>query len=147
MRYTKTVLVHFIGPITIGALIYLIYRPQHLKVFHWINSLGWYDHVVNTRELINTINFMPKWVIASLPGGLWVYSFMFFISYIWGTQKRVEKTVFVLIVVVLSLGSELGQYLGFVPGAFCLTDMGIYTIAVLFGYYQGQLNSQGGMVV
>ncbi len=146
MRYFKIILTHFICPISIGSLIYLLFRPKHILVFHWAESLGLYSVILNARNLIDFNYYIPEWIIFSLPNGLWAYSFMFFISFIWRDSKSLGKTFFIVLVVILSLGSELGQLFDLVPGTFCLTDVAAYTAGLLLGYNYGSKYPKGGIV-
>ncbi len=142
----KLLFIHFILPISVGTLIYLLFRPVNLTVFHWSEKVGLYSYVLKARDLFNIGGYMPEWFVYSLPNGLWAYSFMFFIYIIWGDAKSSGKTIFILLVVVLSVGSELGQLLNIVPGAFCLTDVFLYAFGLFAGYYIGKLNYKGDVL-
>jgi len=143
----KIIAFHFILPISIGTMIYLLFRPLHLTVFHWAETLGLYNVILNARDLIDFYNYMPEWVIYSLPNGLWSYSFMFFISFIWGDVKSLGKIFFIFIVIALSVGSELGQLFNLVPGAFCLSDVFTYSVGLLLGYCYGSKYPKGGIIL
>ncbi len=142
-KYHKLLLINFILPISFGTLIYLLFRPLHLTVFHWAQTIGMYSTVIKARALFDIGYLMPEWVIYSLPNGLWAYSFMFFMSFIWGDAKSLSKTFFIVLVVVLTVGSEVGQLLGLVPGSFCLADMLFYTFGLFAGYLLSKLHSRG----
>ena len=139
----KLLFIHFIFPISVGTMIYLLFRPVHLNVFHWAETLGLYNVILNARNLIGFNHYMPEWFIYSFPNGLWAYSFMFFMSFIWGDVKSLGKTYFIVLVVALSVGSELGQLLSIVPGTFCLTDVFFYTFGLFVGYFLSKLYSKG----
>jgi hypothetical protein len=64
-------------------------------------------------------------VIYSLPNGLWVYSFVYSISLIWIHEKHIIKYFWITLVLILAIGSEIGQGIGFVPGTFDYIDLGI----------------------
>jgi hypothetical protein len=142
----KLLCLHFILPVAIGTLIYLLFRPVNLTVFHWAERAGLYSFILKARDLFNIGGYMPERFVYSLPNGLWAYSFMFFISLIWGNTKSFGKTFFVSLVVALSVGSELGQLLNVVPGTFCLYDVFFYTTGLSAGYYLGKLNYKGVML-
>ncbi len=137
MRHFKMIFLHFGLPISGGALIYILFRPMQIIVFQLLDLLGFESQIVKARALVDISKHLPDWVVYSLPGGFWAYSFMFFISFIWGDKKRLGKNVFTLLVVVLALGSELGQLFGVVPGTFCLADIATYAIGLLLGYIYG----------
>ncbi len=135
-QHFKVIIVNFVVPITVGAFIYLLFREKHLLVFHWLNALGLYPAILNARQHIIS-DRLPAWVIYSLPNGLWSYSFMFFISYIWRATKATERNYFVFMVLAISLGSEVGQLLGIIPGTFCFEDFVVYILGLLLGFYLG----------
>ena len=142
----KLLFIHFILPISIGTLIYLLFRPTYLNVFYWAQALSFYSFVLKARALLDIGYYLPEWFIYSLPNGLWAYSFMFFMSFIWGDVKSLGKTFFVVLVVALSVGSELGQLLSIVPGTFCLTDVFLYTFGLFAGYFLSNLYFKGDVL-
>ena len=143
-KHYNLILKNFILPISIGTFIYLLFRPLHITVFHWANTLGIYCTIIEARTFYDIGHLIPEWAIYSLPNGLWAYSFMFFISFIWGEIKSSSKAFFIALVVLLSLGSEIGQLFSLVPGSFCLTDIFLYSLGLLIGYYSGQYYFKGG---
>ena len=138
--------IYFILPISSGTLIYLLFRPVNLTVFHWAETVGLYSFILKARDLFNIGGYMPEWFVYSLPNGLWAYSFMFFMSIIWGDAKSLSKAFFIVLVVALTVGSELGQLLSLVPGTFCLTDMFFYAFGLFAGYYLSKLHSKGDVL-
>jgi hypothetical protein len=139
ITYLKALLIFFLTPITVGAAIYLLFRPTNLTVFHWADKVGLYGYVMIVRTHLDIAQYLPSWAIYSLPNGLWAFSFMVLISIIWGNAKSTEKTTFITLVIILSVGSEIGQLNSLIPGTFCLVDVTFNTIGVLSGYYIGQL--------
>jgi hypothetical protein len=133
-------------PVATGTLIYLLFRPVNLTVFHWAETVGLYSFILKARHFFIIGNYMPEWIRFSLPNGLWAYSFMFFISFIWGGTKSYGKIFFVSLVVALSVGSELGQLLNLIPGTFCLNDVFFYTLGLFAGYYLGRLYYKGDVL-
>ncbi len=125
-------LFHFILPIAIGTLIYLVYRPLHLNIFTWVGYVGLYDAVLLLRQMQSFV--VSEWVIFSLPNGLWAYSFIFMLMVVWGKSSSVWKTFFIVVVIVLSVGSELGQLFGMVSGTFCWGDVFTYSLGMVVGY-------------
>lgn len=88
----KKVILNFILPITAGTIIYLLFRDKHLLVFHWADRVGVYLHILDARQLFADLaKYLPHATIYSLPNGLWAYSFVFFISYIWRDDHGVIK--------------------------------------------------------
>ncbi len=143
-KHCKLFIIHFVLPIAIGTSIYLIFRPMHLNIFNWVETFGLHSLVLKIRALlVNGYNYLPAWFVYSLPNGLWAYSFMFFISFIWRDAKGLYKVFFIFLVVALSVGYELSQLLSLVPGTFCLTDMFFYTYGLFAGYFLSKFYSIG----
>jgi len=136
-QHLKTALIHFVLPVSLGSLIYLLFRSKHLLIFHWFNALGLYPAILAARQHIIIFEQTPSWLIYSLPNGLWAYSFMFFISYIWSGTKAPARYLFIFMVLTLSLGSEIGQLLGTIPGTFCFEDLIVYVLGLSLGFYFG----------
>ena len=74
---------------------------------------------------------MPKWIIYSLPDGLWVYSFSAMLYLILGEDfKGINKILFAPFIVLCGL--EILQYLKIISGTFDFIDMFIgLTINIL----------------
>lgn len=137
----KKIFLNFALPITLGTLIYLLFRDKNLLVFHWANALGVYLPITEIRPLFAGMsNYLPPAIIYSLPNGLWAYSFMFFITNIWRDDHGITKSLFLSLVCMLSLGSELGQLVNIIPGTFCLNDLMFYSVGLLLGYVCGNKN-------
>jgi hypothetical protein len=75
--------------------------------------------------------YMPKWIIYSLPDGLWVYSFSAMLYLILGEDfKGINKILFAPFIVLCGL--EILQYLKIISGTFDFIDMFIgLTINIL----------------
>ena len=136
-KYLVLVIIHFIIPITLGTFIYLLFRPESLLVFQWLQTLKLLDFVMIAREIIDVYDKLPNWIVYSLPNGLWSYSFMFFMALIWKDSKNYIKWFFILLVVGISLGSEFGQLTGLIPGTFCVVDVFFYSGGLAGGYLMG----------
>lgn len=126
-------------PVAIGTMIYLLFRPTNLTVFHWADAIGLYKYVIAVRDYTDISHLLPAWIIYSLPNGLWAFSFMFCISFIWGSNRCIEKLAFLLLVILLSVGSEMAQLFIIIPGTFCYSDVLFNSVGVISGYYCGQI--------
>jgi hypothetical protein len=78
------ILFHVISPLTIGGLIYVVFRAKSLRMFSWFESIGIKTQISFLREYFSPIkSCLPSWVYFSLPDGLWVYSFTSIILILW----------------------------------------------------------------
>ncbi|MFW6016946.1 MAG: hypothetical protein ACOCRK_10955 [bacterium] len=118
-------------PIIIGALIYILFRTTTLLVFSWLKYLNLMNYITSIRLLFADINNVPKWIIFSLPHALWAYSFMFTFLYIWIDKISKFKYFWFLLVIIMTLGGEIGQLLNFVPGTFDFYDLFLSLIACI----------------
>jgi len=139
LRY-KELLWNVVFPILIGFGIYLLMRPYNLRFFSWLENTGimWLIEWLraNVGEWLYLV--LPEWVVYSLPNGLWSYGFMFTVVYIWRESKSGVRWFFVLAVVILSYGYELGQYIGVIAGTFCIVDLLFYSLGLIGGYVRGK---------
>lgn len=60
---------------------------EDLGVFQWFYLLVFESQLVKVRNLFDISNYLPAWIVYSFSGELWAYSFMFYISIIWGDVK------------------------------------------------------------
>jgi hypothetical protein len=122
---------HVCFPITIGATIYSLWRSDRLLVFTWYGWLGLKAPLLVLRaNLAGIRNFLPDFVLYSLPDALWVYSFTFLMESVWFRHSRsFGRTFWVFLPVSLAVGAEAGQLFKVVPGTFDLTDIAGYIAA------------------
>lgn len=93
-------------------------------VFSWLRYLGVEELVMHIREALPIYaNNIPNWIIFSLPAGLWTYSLTYSMLWVWNGSHSKQKYFWVSLGLMLSIGSELGQYLHVVPGVFDLKDV------------------------
>jgi hypothetical protein len=78
------ILFHVISPLTIGGLLYVVFRAKSLRMFSWFEFIGINAQISFLREYISPLkSWLPSWVYFSLPDGLWVYSFTSIILILW----------------------------------------------------------------
>jgi len=116
---------HGFIPVFIGSMIYVIWRGTSLLMFRWFDYLHLTGVVATLRNLAFEV---PEWVIYNLPNGLWSYSFLFILTYIWFDSKAKARYLWMSLVPLLSIGSELGQFFGFIPGTFDVVDLIFYML-------------------
>lgn len=119
-------------PLGLGSLIYLGWRTSNLKMFAWVDSLGFAGPVSALREVLSGfLPSLPGWVLYSLPDAVWVYSFTAANWLIWGASDSRERWFWLALGVLLGGGLELGQWASLLPGTFDPTDLFLIFLATL----------------
>ena len=126
---------HICIPIIIGGLIYTLFRVDTLLVFKVYEFLQ-VDGLINDLR-----NHTMQWEISnfvkySLPDGLWVYAFTYFIVSLWkfDESRAKEKYIFMMIPLLCGVGGELIQLYFKNIGTFDFYDLFISLAAYIIGY-------------
>ena len=83
----KQLIFGHIATLLIGGLIYLLFRTSSLKMFGWYKTIGLGEFTNGLRKL--TIPFadkIPDWILFSLPDGLWIFSYVSLVLFIWNNS-------------------------------------------------------------
>jgi hypothetical protein len=114
-----------------GGLIYILFRTSSLRMFTWYETIG-LNHLTNElREWTFLFsNNIPEWILFSLPDGLWVFSYVSLILYVWQNSVSIKNIFWLSIIPVLAISSELGQFFGLVAGTFDFADLLLYTFGM-----------------
>ena len=112
-----------------GAMIYVLFRPTHLLMFNWIDCIGLMDFINSIKPNSKGI---PKWIIYSLPDGLWMFSYCLFIGSIWDFDLK--RCFFVLMLLPLyAISNEVMQFFHLVSGTFDWMDLIAYLTFFVLG--------------
>lgn len=118
-----------IGALLLGGGIYILCRTSNLLMFNWIDFLTLTDFVNELRYYtLQYSTYFPDWVIYSLPDGLWVFSYLSLSLFTWKNILTTTNMIWIFIIPVLAIGSELAQWFEIVPGTFDPTDLVLYLI-------------------
>lgn len=117
-------------PVVVGGLIYVAFRSQDHLLFHWANALGLTPAVSWLRAAAAPLSPPLGWILYSLPDGLWLYAFAFFMASTW-CERSLEASAWRLLPLALAVGSELAQVVGALPGTFDPMDLLTYAVAFL----------------
>lgn len=126
-RATRIIL--SLGILSLGGLIYIIYRDKSLLMFDWFNSIGVSSGIDGLRSLFQG-DGVYGWVKYSLPDGLWIFSYMFLIDAIWNGEKIITSKLFLWFLPIVAILSECLQYFGLLSGVFDWKDMASFTLAI-----------------
>lgn len=127
-------LFHFVS-LLVGGLIYVLFRTDSLVMFQWFKKLGIIDVVNYLRNYTLPISiYLPEWVLYSLPDGLWILSYQFLMLYIW--KGNISKTNFIWLILLpmIAILSEIGQLFGVISGIFDWADILCYLIGFILPY-------------
>lgn len=107
-------------PTVVGTAVYVGWRSTNLLVFKWLEIVGLTGFVMRPSWQL------PEWALYSLPDGCWVYATTSWLLLIWG-----RITVWAWLAVIMAIGSEFGQLMGFVPGTYQTLDVIFYSLGFL----------------
>ena len=112
-----------------GGLIYIFFRTSTLKMFTWLDKLGLSETLRGTRDItLQYSDELPKWLVYSLPDGLWIFSYVCLMLYIWADTAIKKSLTWILVVPIIAILSELGQAANLVSGTFDIIDLLFYII-------------------
>ena len=128
---TKAITINIVLPLIIGSFIYIGFRNNNLKMFHWFENFGASNFIGKIRQLtINYRVYLPTWIYYSLPDALWTYSFSSAYLILWkGNIKAIKY--WLLLPFVFSCMVELGQAIGIVRGTFDIVDLILCFLAII----------------
>lgn len=117
---------------TIGGMIYVLWRPTSLKMFSWFSALGIDQIVANMRAYVAPLSgFLPEWIYFSLPQAMWLFSGCISVHSIWKDYRCWQEQLWMVVVLSLALGAELGQAAGIINGVFDILDLVLISVSFL----------------
>lgn len=120
-------------PLFIGGIIYILFRSDNLYMFHWFDLIGIGGFLDTLRQQVDQVNLVD-WIIYSLPNGLWLYAFLNLLLIIWNKQINCISLFWLIIPLLLGIGSELGQYIGLLRGTFDVIDLIVCLLATVLPF-------------
>lgn len=123
--------IHVLLPLLVGGLVYICWREPNLLMFKWFGALGLESSIESLRLATSAgQTAVPRWLIYSLPDGLWVYALTALMVLLWrGTDSLPVKMFWLSMGLLLGAGSELGQLARVLPGAFDPIDLLVCLVA------------------
>ena len=110
-----------------GCAIYLLFRSKSLNLYQWCMLLGLSDSIDSLRYSVQHWN-ITEWVRYSLPDGLYCAAYILIIDAIWKNDNHLIKYIIISLVPIVTIGSEILQYLRLVKGTFDVYDLICYSI-------------------
>ncbi len=119
-----------IASMIFGGMIYVLWRPTSLKMFSWFSALGINQFIANMRIWAASLSgFFPAWIYFSLPKAMWLFSGCLAVHLIWKDYRCWQEQLWMVIVLSLALGGELGQAAGIIGGVFDILDLALIFVA------------------
>lgn len=119
--------------ISIGELVYILYRPLTLCMFKPLEQMGLLDDVraLRSAHWLPPIETVPEWVVYSLPDGMWLLSYMFAMEFIWNNDSKHIRLFFIWAMPVAIIAHEFCQLMGLASGTWDILDLTSYSIAII----------------
>ncbi len=119
---------HVVVPVVLGGLLYGAFRSQDHLLFAWADGLALTPAMTWLRTVAADFRPDSTWLLYSLPDGLWLYAFAFFMTSTW-REAGIEARLWRFLPLALALGSEAAQGLHLLQGTFDMVDVATYIVA------------------
>ena len=114
----------------LGGIIYLLFRPTTLLLFHTLDLVGLMPLVTDCRTLVATCQ-PSEFVVYSLPGSLWATSYILLVVSLLERAMRWQRMIVASIIPLAGICSELMQQAGLLPGVFDTADLVCYAVPLI----------------
>jgi len=132
-------------PVALGAAVYVLWRDRGLLVFSWLEAVGATGVVDLVRTAARSLA-VPDSVRFCLPDGLWAYALAYALAHVWADGRPRERRIWFGVCCLASMGPELGQAAGLVPGTFDPADLTVSALGFLIGWQHAVGASAGALV-
>jgi hypothetical protein len=123
----------------LGGLIYVLFRTESIRFFDYLTYVELDKPLSIIRSITLPMNqFIPEWVIYSLPDGLWLFSFSLLINKIWTKEDKIQFWFWMLLFPCTAIIWELGQAFQVISGTFDWIDTFIYLTVTFLIIYRNQ---------
>lgn len=112
----------------VGGMIYLMFRSESLVMFRWCEVF----HVKEYVDFVRMPYTFPQWFVYSLPDGLWLCSYVLFVSAIWDFNLK-QGWPYIFSLPSIAIASELAQAFDWMRGTFDWVDLLCYIIGLYSG--------------
>ena len=116
--------------LSVGGLIYIGWRSKTLSMFCWFDNLQLSGFIERIRSVCARYD-VSDWVKYSLPDGLWLFSYLLLIDTIWNEKETLSYKIYLWILPVIAISTEILQIFAIVPGVFDFSDLLCYLGAVV----------------
>jgi hypothetical protein len=138
VRYNRLSILLCSLALLLGGIIYVLFRASEPVFFKWIPGLAsdrWFNFVRHIS--LSFSQFLPDWIVFSLPNGLWAFAYALLITSIWAGSHSLLRTFWMASIPLLVIGYEFLQYVGIIPGTFCIQDVALGMTGIITGIIVG----------
>ena len=121
----KPIIIYICLPLIMGVIISAFGRPEQTVLACYFPK---------------SATSLPEWIAYNAPDGLWLFSFLSALKIIWGKLLR-EKYLWISIIVIGSVGTELLQYFHIIAGTFDWWDIVSYILATFASLFIFRITS------
>lgn len=116
----------------LGTLIYLLFRVSTLNIFSWLNIFNIdFSNSLLRKFTLSKANVFPDWFLFSLPDGLWIFSYVNLMLLVWNFKINFQSIIWISIIPLVAIISEVGQSLGMIRGTFDFSDLLFYILGFI----------------
>lgn len=116
----------------LGFLVYISFRQDTLIMFGWFDIINLSEVISNYRLLtLPLAENLPIWFLYSLPDGLWLFSCLSILLYVWDNTISKHNIHWLLLVPAVAIFTEIGQYYSIIPGTFDMIDLTFYLVGTV----------------
>ena len=130
LKANRVRIITIVMMLMVGGLVYLLFRPRTLLLFHVADAMGLSSVITRCRSAVEGIT-LPDWMIYCLPNALWAGAYVLLAdSVLKGRSVRLRLLV-TAVIPALGLLSEVMQAFGLLPGTFDGWDVVAYALPYL----------------
>lgn len=74
---------------------------------------------------------LPNWIVFNLPDGLWLLAYLLVVDVVWGFRLSCQSVLWLSVLPVVAIGSEVLQHFNIVIGTFDPLDLISYSLSVI----------------
>ena len=112
------------------GMMYIYFRPDTLKMFHFFKYIGVLDILENMKSDPSIVSL---WVLYNLPDGVWLFAYSILIGCIWNFKIK-DCWMFILVMPFICIPHEILQGLGVMHGTYDPNDIFAYIMALIAGF-------------
>ena len=124
-----------ISTLSCGSLIYILFRASSLRMFVWFESLKILSFIKTIRNYTTNYTYnLPNLILYALPDGLWLFSYISLMLYLWKNEVTYENLFWIFSIPLISIISELAQITKIIPGTFDILDLLMYLLGTILPF-------------
>ena len=111
------------------GLMYISFRPDTLKMFHWFKFFGILDWLEAAQHDPSVV---PDLLLYNVPDGMWLFAYSILVGCIWNFKFQ-DCWMFILVMPFICISHEILQGIGIMHGTYDAYDVLAYVLAIIAG--------------